>query len=182
MSGVEFLFSFYSLLLGLAVAKVATGFADMWRGRRDMVIGVSPVLLGLFILFSAAQQWMSFWKAHGAYTMGPWAILASMGITLPYVFVSQAMMPREQDTWASLEDYYMAHNRVLLGALWIAPVIALCYNFAQGNLFGVSHLRAVVVLVVRLGVPLLLICWQRRWVHRFGLAALTITRIVGLFT
>ena len=34
MSGFEFLFSFYSLLLGLAVANVATGFADIWRGLK----------------------------------------------------------------------------------------------------------------------------------------------------
>ncbi len=42
MGGFDFLFSFYSLLMGLAVARVATGFADMWRGRKTMVIGVSP--------------------------------------------------------------------------------------------------------------------------------------------
>jgi hypothetical protein len=182
MTGFDFLFSFYSLLLGLAVARVATGFADMWRGRKHMAIGVSPILLGLFILFSAAQQWMSFWNARGVYTMGPWPILVSMGITLPYVFVSQAMLPREQDTWASLEDYYMAHNRVLIGTLLLAPVIALCYNFARGNELGLSPARVAVSIVLRLGIPVLLICWQQRSVHRLGLAALTVTRIVGLFT
>ena len=71
MNGFEFLFSFYSLLLGLAVARVATGFADMWRGRRDTVVGISPCLLGLLILFSAAQQWMSFWRGRDVLTMGP---------------------------------------------------------------------------------------------------------------
>ncbi len=29
MGGFEYLFTFYGLLLGLAVANVATGFADM---------------------------------------------------------------------------------------------------------------------------------------------------------
>jgi hypothetical protein len=182
MSGFDFLFSFYSLLLGLAVARVATGFADMWRGRKNMVIGISPFLLGLFILFSAAQQWMLFWQARSVWTMGPWPILVSIGLALPYVFVSQAMLPREQDTWASLEDYYMAHSRVLVGALLLPPVITLCYNFARGNVFGFSHARIAVVIAVRLGVPVLLICWQQRLVHRLGLAALTVTRIVGLFT
>jgi hypothetical protein len=142
MSGFDFLFSFYSLLLGLAVARVATGFADMWRGRKNMVIGISPILLGLFILFSAAQQWMLFWEARSVWTMGPWPILVSIGLALPYVFVSQAMLPREQDTWASLEDYYMAHSRVLIGALLVPPVITLCYDSAPGDLsffVGCSH-------------------------------------------
>jgi hypothetical protein len=133
MNGFDFLFSFQSLLLGLAVARVATGFADMWRGRKDMVVGISPILLGLLILFSAAHQWMSAWEARSVVTMGAWPILVSIGITLPYVFVSQAMLPREQDTWASLEDYYMAHGRVLVGVLLLPPVISLSYNFARGN-------------------------------------------------
>jgi hypothetical protein len=98
MSGFDFLFSFQSLLLGLAIARVATGFADMWRGRKDMVVGISPILLGLFILFSVAHQWMSAWEARSVLTIGPWPILNSIGVALPYVFVSQAMLPREQDT------------------------------------------------------------------------------------
>jgi hypothetical protein len=180
MNGFDFLFSFYSLLLGLAVARVATGFADMWRGRKRMVIGISPIVLGLFILFSAAQQWMRAWEARNAWTMGPWPVLVTIGVTLPYVFVSQAMLPMDQDTWTSLEDYYMAHSRVLLGVLWLSPVISLGYNLAQGS-YSFSHAR-VAATVVRLGIPVLLICWQRRSVHRLGLAALTVTRIVGLFT
>jgi hypothetical protein len=182
MNGFDFLFSFYSLLLGLAVARVATGFADMWRGRKNMVVGISPILLGLFILFSAAQQWMSFWEKRSVLTMGPWPILVSMGTALPYVFVSQAMLPREQDTWASLEDYYMAHSRVLIGALLVPPVITLCYDSARGIYPFWSDAHVAVVYVVRLGVPVLLIFWQQRLVHRLGLAALTVTRILRLFT
>src|ERR1700726_2010966 len=153
MRGVDFLLSFQSLLLGLAVARVATGFADMWRGRKDMVVGISPILLALLILFSVAHQWMSAWEARSLLTIGPWPILVSIGITLPYVFVSQAMLPREQDTWASLEDYYIAHSRVLAGVLLLPPLISLCYNFARGNFFGYSYGRIAVALVIRLGVP-----------------------------
>ena len=148
---------------------MATGFADMWRGRKDMVVGISPILLGLLILFSAAHQWMSAWEARNVLTIGPWSILVSIGITLPYVFVSQAMVPREQDTWASLEDYYMAHSRVLVGVLLLAPVISLCSNFVRGNVFGWSYAHIAVAVVIRLGIPVLLIVWQQRLVHRlFG--------------
>ena len=54
MSGFEFLFTFFSLLLGLAVANIATDFADMWRERNTRMAGTSTVLLGLFILLSVA--------------------------------------------------------------------------------------------------------------------------------
>jgi hypothetical protein len=178
MSGFEFLFSFYSLLLGLAAANVATGLADMWRGRKETVIGISTILLGLLILLSAAQQWMSFWGAREALTMGPWEILVSIAMALPYVFVSRAMLPRENDKWASLEDYYLAHSRVLVGAILIPPVVSLTYNFARGNFPDWSHAPYD---LIRLGVPVLLIFWQQRVVHRLGLAALTINLVVRLF-
>src|ERR1041385_6057846 len=153
MNGFEFLFSFYSLLLGLAVARVATGFADMWRARRDTAVGISPCLLGLLILFSAAQQWMSFWRGRDVLTMGPWQILVSIAAALPYVFVSQAMLPREQERWASLEDYYLAHSRVLLGVLLIPPIVSLSCNCALRNFPDWSD---ALFDLVRVSVPVLL--------------------------
>lgn len=178
MSGFEFLFSFYSLLLGLAVANVATGFADIWRGRKDTVVGTATVLLGILILFSAAQQWMSFWRGRDSLTMGPWQILVSIGVALPFVFISRAMLPREQDAWQSLDDYYMAHNRVLLVVLLIPPVASMSYNFALANFPDLSE---AFYDAVRLGVPILLIAWQKRFIHNIGLAALTVNMLVHFF-
>lgn len=178
MSGFEFLFSFYSLLLGLAVARVATSFADMWRGRRETSVGVCPWLLGALILFSAAQQWMSFWGGRAVLTMGPWQILVSISVALPYVFVSQAMLPREQDQWPSLEDYYLTHSRVLLGVLLAPPVVSLLYNCALGNFPDRSN---ALFDGMRLGVPVLLIVWRKAWIHRLGLAVLTLNLVIRLF-
>ena len=178
MNGFEFLFSFYSLLLGLAVARVATGFADMWRGRKDAAVGVAPILLGLLVLFSAAQQWMSFWRGRDVLTMGPLQILVSIGVALPYVFVSQAMLPREQDRRASLEEYYLAHSRMLVGVLLIPPLVSLVYNCTLGNFPDWSDAPFD---VVRVGIPALLMVWPKRWIHRVGLAALTINLVVQLF-
>ena len=42
----DYLFSFYGLLLGIAVANVAIGFADMWRDCGKIAVGYCPPLLG----------------------------------------------------------------------------------------------------------------------------------------
>jgi hypothetical protein len=178
MNGFEFLFSFYSLLLGLAVANVATGFADMWRSRRETAIGTLGALLGLLILFSAAQQWMSCWGARDALTMGPWQILAIIAIALPFVFISRAMFPRDEDEWSSWDDYYIAHRRVLLTILLIPPVVSIWYNFAHGN---VPDAWGALYRALQLGVPVLLILCPTRVVHRIGLAAMTINIVARLF-
>jgi hypothetical protein len=160
------------------VANVATGFADIWRGRRETSVGILTLLLGLLILFSAAQQWMSFWHGRDSLTMGPWQILVSIAVALPFVFISRAMLPREQDTWRSLDDYYMAHRRVLLAVLLIPPVASLSYNCALRNFPDRSE---AFYDAMRLGVPLLLILWPRRLVQSVGLAASIINMVARLF-
>lgn len=118
MSGFEVLFSFYSLLLGLAVAAVTSGFADIWRRRGSWKMGYAPPLLGVLILLTAAQQWSSFWSARDVLTMRPWEILTAMGMALPYIFISHAMFPANMQEGGSLEEHYLQHSPVLVGACW----------------------------------------------------------------
>ena len=150
----------------------------MWRGRRQTAIGTLGALLGLLILFSAAQQWMSCWGARDVLTMGPWQILAIIAIALPLVFISRAMLPREEDRWSSWDDYYIAHRRVLLTVLLIPPMVSISYNFAQGH---IPDRWEALYRAVQLGVPFLLILWPTRIVHRIGLAAMTINIFARLF-
>jgi hypothetical protein len=178
ITGFEFLFSFYGLLLGLAVANVATSFADMWRGRTEWAVGVAPPLLGLFILLAAAQQWTSFWAGRASLTMGPWEVLTAMGMALPYIFTSQAMFPRKLDTGSSIEDYYLAHRRVLMGMLMVPPVVSLCYNIF------VSSRAPLPVLAFQspaLLIPLSLALWNNRWAHYLGLVLLCLYMLMRLF-
>lgn len=178
MNGLEFLFSFYSLLLGLAVANVATGFADIWRSRGQTKVGTHTALLGVLILFSAAQQWMSFWRGRDLLTMGPWQILICIAVALPFVFISRAMLPREQDTWQSLDDYYMAHRRVLLLVLLVPSVASILYNCALRIFPSPSEAPYY---ALRLGVPILLILWPSRLVQSMGLAILIFNMVARLF-
>ena len=58
MSAFEFVFTFYSVMLGLAAANVATGFADMWRDRRAVEVGVCAPLLAVIVLVGTMNLWL----------------------------------------------------------------------------------------------------------------------------
>jgi hypothetical protein len=179
MSDFEYLFTFYGLLLGLAIANVATGFADLWRSRKAMTPGLATPLLGVFILLAAAHQWVSFWSGRESLTMGPWELLISIGVAFPYIFVSHGMFPREQDRWTSLEEYYLAHSSVLMGVLLIPPLAGLSYN---GVLHGAWPSGPdLIFTAVRIAVPLTLIFVKRSWAHRASLALLSLTMLTGIF-
>lgn len=179
MSGFEYLFTFYGLLLGLAVANVATGCADMWRSRTNTKPGWATPLLGLFVMLGAAQQWISFWGGRDSLTMGPWELLVSIGVAFPYIFISQGMFPREQDRWTSLEEYYLAHSRVLMSVLLVPPLAGLLYNgLKEGSWPSGTYL---LFLSIRLGIPLLLMFVSQPWAHRAGIAALCLAMLAAMF-
>ncbi len=178
MSGFEFLFTFYSLLLGLAVANIATDFADMWRERHIRLAGSNTILLGLFILICVAQQWISFWAGRETLVMGPTNLLVCIAIAFPYIFVSQAMFPSQQDSCTSLDDYYMAHNRVLLGVLLIPILVSLAYNLFHSALMDWP---STWFFVIRISIPIVLMALQIQWLHRVGLSMLIITMFVRIY-
>ncbi len=179
MSGFEYLFTFYGLLLGLAIANVATGFADIWRSREELKPGWATPLLGLFILLAAAHQWVSFWGGREALTMGPWELLISIAVAFPYIFVSRGMFPRQQDRWNSLDEYYLAHRRVLLAVLMVPPLASLVVNtLIPGSLPSGLYLLFI---TLRVMVPLTLIFLARPWVNRIGLALLCATMLAAIF-
>jgi hypothetical protein len=183
MTGFEFLFSFYGLLLGLAVAQVTSGFADTWRHRGNWRIGVVPPLLGLFILLAVAQQWDSFWSGRDALDMGPWQLLTSMGMALPFIFLSHAMFPVALGGGGSLEDHYFQQRHILLGALLVPPVVSLAYNI------GMSPPQPALdyLWLIGLGqgprwiIPVALMIWPQRWVHVTGISLLCLWMLFLLF-
>ena len=177
MSGFEFLFSFYSLLLGLAVAGVATGLADSWRPRAHAGFGATTSLLGLLVLLSAARQWLSFWENRDVLTMGPWEVLVCMGMSLPYIFISQAMFPHERGNCIDYDGYYLQNRRPLLLALLVPPVVSFSYNAALQGIDG-SYVNTYALPLL---VPIVLVFSKWQWLHRLGLALLVFNVLVLMF-
>lgn len=136
MSGWEALFSFYGLLLGLAVASVASGLGDLWRRRRKRPVGVLLPLLGLYILMAATQQWMSFWSARDTLTISPDTLLISLGMALPYGFTAQIMFPESDDPARDGDAHFLAQRRVFLGVLMVPLALSLGYNLVGTALEG----------------------------------------------
>lgn len=178
MTGFEFLFAFVSLLLGLAVAEVATGFADMWRGRETLSVGIATPLLGLYILLAAVQAWVALWGARDFLHMTPGELIRSVVIAMPYIFVARAMFPIQQDRWASLEAYYERHCRVLLAVLIVPPAVICLSNLLSGVRLQPLDLLAYGVPIV---IPAALLLWRSSAFHWLGLSALSMNALLLTF-
>lgn len=177
MSAFEFVFTFYSVMLGLAAANVGTGFADMWRDRRATEVGVCAPLLASIVLVATMNLWLRFWRSWEGVEVGPWALITLVAFALPLVFLSRAMFPGAGST-TSLEDHFFQHRRVMLAALAATPGFSLIWYAAQGTL---APEWSNLWLAIRFAAPLGLMVLTGRTANRLGLVALLIWMLVGLF-
>lgn len=178
MSDFEYVVGFYALLLGLAVANVVVGFADMWRERERLAIGWCAPLLAATVLLAAMNTWLSTWITHQAVKVDAWQMIAALGICLPYVFVSRAMTPPDGDK-IGLEDHYLRSRVPILFALALPPL------FTAWSKVRLDHFQFGAVdetwLIVRFLVPIALMATASRIAQRFGLGLLIVLLIAGMF-
>jgi 4-hydroxy-3-polyprenylbenzoate decarboxylase len=89
LSAFEYVFAFYSLLLGLAVANVVTGFADMWRERQVVAVGVCTPLIAVVSMKKA-------YPGHAKRVMlGVWSFLRQFMYTKWVIVVDDDIDARD---------------------------------------------------------------------------------------
>jgi hypothetical protein len=180
MGPFDYLFSFYGLLLGIAVANVAIGFADMWRDCEKIAVGTCPPLVASSVLLGGMNVWLQMWLARPYVTVNGLQMLTAAAISLPYVFVSRAIFPGDEDEpERSLEDHYIRHRKIILIMLAIPTI----FSVSSHTLIDHFHYKTWELwwAAARIGIPLLLVPFAHAKIQRRGLAALNVLQLVGLF-
>ena len=179
MSAFEYFFSFYALLLGLALANAVIGFADVWRSRKEVKLGFCIPLLALVIVTFSASKWHAIWNSHESLPYPQGLLLIMLTELLPYIFISQAMFPKTPEAWPNLDEYYLAHRGTLLGALIFSAASVLATNFLLSFPVGLGDLFRVLFTIVAPAIALLV---TNKWLHAAALLAISGYYLVRLFT
>lgn len=180
MNAFDYLFTFYGLLLGIAVANVAIGFADMWRDCEKIEVGGCPPLLCGIVLLGGMNVWLTMWHIPADVGVTAWQMVAAACVALPYVFISRAMFPgQEMQQERSLEEHYLKHRVLILGILVIPPLASAISKVVLDRTqdYGLRE----VWLGTRLIMPLILMPAKSRRGQRLGLATFLTLEFVGLF-
>ena len=180
MNSFDYLFSFYGLLLGIAVANVAIGFADMWRDCEKIRVGTCPPLLCAIVMLGGMNVWLTMWHIRSFVGVTAWQMVAAACVALPYVFVSRAMFPgQERQAERSLEEHYLKHRVLILAILTIPPVASALSKLLldRSHDYGLREIW----LVVRVFMPLILMPLRSLTAQRVGLGAFALLEFAGLF-
>ena len=179
MGPFDYLFSFYGLLLGIAVANVAIGFADMWRDCERIRVGTCPPLVASSVLLGGMNVWLQMWHTRPYVTVDGIQMLTAAAVSLPYVFVSRDIFPgMEDDEERSLEEHYLRHRRLILVMLAIPPVVSVVSHVLLDKV--PYDAWEIVWVTARSVLPLVLLPFSSRSVQRGGLVALNLVQLVGL--
>jgi hypothetical protein len=161
MSGFEFIFSLFGLLLGLALAEGLGGLARSIKASHKVHIGLPTALLGLFVSCDVVTFWMYGWAMRDALPL-TWPVLFGGFVVAGLYYVSASLIfPDDPEEWGDLDSHFDKHGRKVLGGILLCNVVLLATAVTlRGSL--PLDLRTIVVTWSFFPVALLAIALPRR--------------------
>jgi hypothetical protein len=173
----EYTAAFTSIILGLAVADLATSLQRLLRAGRLVVWDVLAPLAALLAGISVINMWWSLYPSLIALDRISIASFIPDLVSLLLMFlVAGAALPHEvPDKGIDLRDFYEGNRK----AYWVPFSIYLLWAALGNAVFGVRNGSSATALagltlpnLVLAALMIVLAINSRRWVHVVGLAVL----------
>ena len=124
MSQSDAFIAFYTLLLGLGLAALLTGFADVLRRHRLREVGAVGALLSSLIIFEFLTGWSGTTRAFANSEAKVLSLLAPFGTGACYFLASVLMFPVPGEMGKrSLSDYVGGQVRTIAVLLFTANAL-----------------------------------------------------------
>lgn len=131
MNGFEILFELFTLLLGLAVAELLSGFAGLMKLRArlkqpaihgedgapvrgDLRVGWLLPLLAAIFLFHLSTFWIDMFQLRQSLPLNLLSIVLMLAIIGAYYVLANLIFPDEPDRWPDFDAYFFAHRRFII--------------------------------------------------------------------
>lgn len=157
MSAFEFLFSFYGLLLGLALTEVIAGVSRAVNARKTRPIGWLTPLLAVVLVLDLMTFWATAWRDMREIEFHASLLLSAGVAPMIYYFAAKQAFPEPESNVASLDEHFFQHRVWVLGGVVIANQLSYLPTITEpdtlrsmvGNGAYVVPLIAAAVLRVR---------------------------------
>ncbi|UVO51602.1 hypothetical protein M0208_14220 [Sphingomonas sp. SUN019] len=168
MSGFDLVFAFVSLLLGLAITEVLSGFSRTLAYRRNARDEARPgwltPLLGLFVVLDLTSFWLLAFDFRNQLQANFLTLFGILTICGTYYMVATLVFPAEPGEWRDLDDFYDRQHRLVIGGVLAANLMQIAGQIAVENLIPdpvdsapMSDAAAILAGVSGIGILALLI-------------------------
>jgi hypothetical protein len=174
----EFSLGLFSVLIGLAVADVATSFHRLVRHQAKVQWDALTLLAALFALVISVGMWFDLWGIRHATSVRHFFFyLVLVGAFFILFLIAAASLPDELSGSADLRAYYSGNRRyfwTLVTLFEFLYVILGCYFLSTVIDRIPRHLviETVVQWAALVLIPLALAVLKPRWIHYAGLLLL----------
>jgi len=164
MSAFEFIFSFFGLLLGLALAEGLSGLSRALKASHKVRIGWATIALGVFVSCDVVSFWMYGWALRELLPLN-WAVMfGGFLVTAVYYVAASLIFPDDPGEWGDLDLYFDRHRRKVLAAVLLCNVALMATTIALAGTKGMFTFRVLVLTWSFFPVSLLAIAVRNRTV------------------
>jgi hypothetical protein len=146
----EFLMILLSVVIGLGVSELLTGWANLLRARHSVRFYWVHVLFQLGVFFALLQQWWEFWEMAGIGEITFVAVLTVLSSPICLFLIAHLLFPGHVED-ARLEDYYYRQAPLLWGLVIAGTLVG---TFLKPFVFGYPVLHPANIS----GIPLSALC------------------------
>ena len=144
MSAFEFFFSFYGLLLGLSVAALVAGFAQVLHERERVRFGWLTPLLAIFVAVDVATFWNQAWVIFRFAPFNFALLVVGLVVAATFYIAASVTFPRMTaegvSTRIDLDEHFWAQRRLVFSCVLAANLIVAVLFFLVTGLSGETAL------------------------------------------
>lgn len=145
MSGFEFIFSLFGLILGLALAEGLGGLSRALKASHRVRIGWPTALLGLFVSCDVVTFWMYGWALRDLLPLNWPVLFGGFVVTAIYYVATSLVFPDDPEEWGDLDAHFDKHRRKVLAAVLLCNIALLGTTIALVSLPGWHELRTIIL-------------------------------------
>jgi hypothetical protein len=178
----EYALGLFSVLIGLAIADIATSFHRLSRSRQSVTWDPLALLGALYALLIAIGMWFDIWGVRNVTGARHFFFYLIMVANLFVVFlIAAASLPDDPESGRDLREFYSRNRRYFwsLIALFQLGYILLGLYFAGGLLSRAPpyyRFAFAIQMSVLFLVPVALVVFKGRALHYCGLGLLFATQ------
>jgi hypothetical protein len=123
MDKFSLFFAFYSLILGLSITEILSGFGQFVRSHSLHKLGAQTALLALFIFLAITATWIDAFTALRAVELDVESLWAPILTSTAFYLAAVVVFPARSADFERLDDYYLEHKRLIIALLFSAEML-----------------------------------------------------------